>query len=136
MALIPKKFKFKKYAKGQIKTINKNKTLVFGDFGIKALESGRLTPKQIEATRKVIKKLLKPHGGIVRIKIRAWLPVSSKPIAVRMGRGKGKIAFSISPVKKGTILFEIYCQKKDIALKAAQQGGFRLPIKTLIIKKK
>jgi len=129
MALIPKKFKFKKYFKGKIKTVNKNKKFFFGDFALKALEPGRLTPKQIESARRSIKKILKPVGGLVRRKIGAILPVSSKPIAVRMGRGKGKVAFSVCPVKKGTILFEINCNFFDIAIKAANQGSFKLPIK-------
>jgi large subunit ribosomal protein L16 len=135
MAVIPKRFKFKKYFKGKIRNEVKNKNLNFGDFGIKANESGRLTPKQIEATRRSIKKIIKPVGGIVRIKIRAYLPVTAKPVAVRMGRGKGKVAFSVAPVKKGMILFEIYCPNKEIAVKAIRQGAFRLPIQTLIIKK-
>ena len=135
MAVIPKRFKFKKYFKGKIRNEVKNTTLNFGDYGIKANESGRLTPKQIESTRRAIKKIIKPVGGIIRIKIRAYLPVTAKPVAVRMGRGKGKVAFSIAPVKKGTLLFEIYCPIKDVALKAIRQGAFRLPIQTLIIKK-
>ncbi len=135
MALIPKKFKFKKYTKGKIKNVEKNKKIHFGDFGIKALESGRLTPKQIEAARKVMKKILKPFNGIVRRKIRAILPVTSKPIGVRMGRGKGKIAFSISPVKKGLILFEIYCLNSEKVIEASRQAAFKLPVKTQLIKK-
>ena len=135
MALIPKLFKYKKHFKGKINNEIKNIKINFGDFGIKANESGRLTPKQIDATRRSIKKIIKPFGGIIRIKIRAYLPVSSKPLAVRMGRGKGKIALSVAPIKKGTLLFEVYCPNSGIALKAIKQGAFRLPIQTLIIKK-
>jgi large subunit ribosomal protein L16 len=135
MALIPKKFKYKKYFKGKIKGVDYNKKLVFGDFGIKADESGRLTPKQIEAARRAIKKIIKPFSGIIKIKVRAYIPVTSKPVAVRMGRGKGKVALSVCPIKKGNFIFEIYCLNKEVALKAAKQGAFKLPIKTLIIKK-
>lgn len=135
MALIPKRFKFKKYAKGKIKTTVKNKNVNFGNFGIKAGESGRITPKQIESARRSIKKLIKPAGGLVRIKVKAYLPVSAKPIAVRMGRGKGKVAFSICPVKQGELIFEIYCPNSETALQSAKQAAYRLPIKTFIISK-
>jgi large subunit ribosomal protein L16 len=135
MALAPKNFKFKKYFKGKIRTTKKNKQIQYGDFAIKALESGRLTPKQIESARRTLKKILKPIGGLVKRKIRTTLPVTSKPIAVRMGRGKGKVAMAVSPVKKGSILFEIYSLNKEIAIKAAEQAAFKLPIKTLFIQK-
>jgi large subunit ribosomal protein L16 len=135
MALIPKKFKYKKYFKGKIRTINKNKKIHFGDIAIKAVESARLTIKQIEATRRAIKKIIKPFGGIIRVKLRAYLPVTSKPLAVRMGRGKGKVALNICPVKKGTILFEVACIEKEIAIKATKVGAYKLPLKVLIISK-
>ena len=134
MALIPKIFKFKKYFKGKIKTVKKNTKIQFGSFALKANEAGRLTPKQIESTRKVMKKILKPVGGLIRRQIRVILPVTSKPIAVRMGRGKGKIAMSVAPIKKGSLLFEIYCLNSEVDIKAARQGAFKLPISTLFIK--
>ena len=134
MALIPKNFKFKKYFKGKIRTTKKNVQIQYGDFAIKTIESGRLTPKQIESTRRTLKKILKPFGGLVKRKIRATLPVTSKPIAVRMGRGKGKVAMPVSPVKKGTILFEIYSLNTEVAIKAAQQAAFKLPVQTIFIK--
>jgi large subunit ribosomal protein L16 len=133
MPIIPNRFKFKKYFKGKIRTTKKNKEIVFGNFGLKALESGRLTPKQLEAARKVIKKGIKPANGLVRVKVRAHLPTTSKAIATRQGRGKGKSAFPVCALKSGTILFEIFCSDKALAREAVRQGAFLLPIKSIIL---
>jgi large subunit ribosomal protein L16 len=135
MGIIPKSFKYKKYIKGKIRTSIKNSKLIFGNFGIQAVEPGRLTPKQLEAARKIIKKLIKPFKGIVKVKARAFLPVTSKPLAVRMGRGKGKVSLNTCTVKRGSILFEINCNNSEAAIKAINQGRFRLPVNTLTIQK-
>lgn len=135
MAVIPKNFKHKKYFKGKIRTVEKNKNVIFGGFGLKALEPARITPKQVEAARRAIKKIIKPANGIVKIKVRAYIPVTSKPLAVRMGRGKGKVSISVCPVKQGSILFEIYCSDAELGKKAARQGAFRLPLKISIVEK-
>jgi large subunit ribosomal protein L16 len=133
MSIIPNSFKFKKYFKGKIRTTKKNKQIVFGNYGLKALESGRLTPKQLEAARKVIKKGIKLVNGLVRVKVRAYTPTTSKAIAARQGRGKGKPAIQVCALKAGTIIFEIFCSDKNLALQAARQGAFLLPVKSLII---
>jgi large subunit ribosomal protein L16 len=129
MALIPKNFKFKKYSKSRVKlSIYKKKKNEFGQFSLKAVESGRLTSKQIEATRRFLKKKIKPFGGIVKTKLKLVLPVTSKPIAVRMGRGKGRVNLHICPVKSGEILFSIYCLNFEEVKKAAIGAKYKLPI--------
>jgi len=133
MATIPSSFKFKKYFKGKIKTTKKNKKIVFGNFGLKAEESGRITPKQLETARRTIKKIIKPSNGLVKTKLRAYIPATAKAIATRQGRGKGKVSIHICVVKAGTIIFEILCSDKRLALQAARQGAFLLPIKSLLI---
>jgi large subunit ribosomal protein L16 len=133
MSLIPNSFKFKKYFKGKIRTTKKNKQLVFGNFGLKALESGRLTPKQLEAARKVIKKGMKSVNGLVKIKVRVHLPTTSKAIAARQGRGKGKPSIPICSLKAGTIIFEIFCSDQNLAREAARQGAFLLPVRSLLV---
>jgi large subunit ribosomal protein L16 len=135
MGIIPRSFKHKKYFKGKIRTVEKNQKILFGDIAIKAGEPARLTPKQIEAARKAIKKIIKPVGGILKIKVRATLPVTTKPLAVRMGRSKGKVFLNVCPIKKGALLFEISCADAELSNLAAKQGAFRLPLKTLIITK-
>jgi len=124
--------KYKKYFKGKIRTVEKNQKTLFGEIAIKASEPARLTPKQIEAARRAIKKIIKPVGGILKIRVRATLPVTTKPLAVRMGRSKGKVSLNVCPVKKGTVLFEISCSDTELSLIAAKQGAFRLPLKTVI----
>jgi large subunit ribosomal protein L16 len=136
MSIIPKKFKFKKYPKGKIKNIEKKKKINFGCIGLKANESGRLTPKQIESGRRAIRKYIKQLKGIVKVRLTAYLPVSSKPLAVRMGRGKGKVAFSICPVKKGSILYEIMVTDLKKGIISAKKASYKLPIKTIIVLKK
>lgn len=133
MGLIPKKFKYKKYLKGKLYGNKLRKNLIKGDMCLKSNELGRLTPKQIESAKKFIKKTIKVKGGIVKTKITAFIPVSSKPLAVRMGRGKGKISIYTAPVKKGTILFEIFCLDKKIAYNALIKVSHKLPIETKII---
>ena len=133
MALIPKKFKFSKYIKGRLYGNELRKNGILGDISLKANELGRLTPKQIESAKKLIRKIIKPKGGIVKTKITASIPVTSKPLAVRMGRGKGKIAIYTAPIKKGAILFEIFCLDKITAYNALLKASYKLPIQTKII---
>jgi large subunit ribosomal protein L16 len=133
MGLIPKKFKYKKYLKGKLYGNKLRNNLIKGDISLKSNELGRLTPKQIESAKKLIKKLIKSKGGIVKTKITACIPVSSKPLAVRMGRGKGKISIYTAPVKKGTIIFEIFCLDKAAAYNALVKVSYKLPIQTKII---
>ena len=136
MVLVPRSFQYTKYAKGKICTLERGAVIHFGGFGLLALEAGRITPKQLEAARRAIRKVIKPIGGIVRIVVKAYLPVTSKPIAVRMGRGKGKVALSVAPVESGKIIIEFSCPDPEKALLAGRQGGFRLPIKTKLVDKR
>ena len=135
MPLVPKSFKFKKYRKGRIKTnFNKTHKSNFGHIFIKAIEHGRITSRQLEAGRKLIKKKIKPFGGIIKTKVKLKIPVTAKPISVRMGRGKGKVSFHVCPIKSGVIIYEIYCVNLSEALKAANNASYKLPInvKTII----
>ena len=129
MALIPKNFKYKKYKKGRLsKSLNKRKEIVFGHIALKAKEPGRLTYKQIEAARKFIKKKIKPLGGIIKRKINLSVPITSKPIATRMGRGKGRVDSHICLVKAGQPIFEIYCLNTHKAKEASNKAIYKLPI--------
>jgi large subunit ribosomal protein L16 len=129
MALLPKSFKFTKYKKGRISSsIFRKKNIQFGNFALKAKEPGRLTSKQIEAARRYIKKKIKPFGGIIKTRLKLTLPVTSKPLTVRMGRSKGRVSLHVCPVKTGQILFEIYCLSNEQAQKAALGAIYKLPI--------
>nr|WVH37063.1 ribosomal protein L16 [Meteora sporadica]WVH37089.1 ribosomal protein L16 [Meteora sporadica] len=133
MLLQPKKTKFQKYRKGQrLKKCTKGYHLVFGDIGLKALESGKLTARQIESVRQTIKKKVKKSGKIW-IRIYPDIPVTQKPAEVRMGKGKGAVHHWASPVKKGRILFELVCTSPDLAREALLKASDKLPIKTKLV---
>lgn len=135
MILTPKKSKFKKEQKG--KTFNKIisvqslNCLTFGSYGIKAIEHGRLNSKQIESMYQTLNKIIKKKGKIF-LKIFPHTPVTSKPIEVRMGKGKGNVDFWVAKIKAGTILCEIEINSKILALNALNLIKTKLPLKTKI----
>jgi large subunit ribosomal protein L16 len=134
---IPNKKKFRKYRKGNLvgseyKTIK----LVFGTSGLKALENGRITSKQIETTRQVIRRKIRPFGGKVWIRIFPHLSITSKPAEVRMGKGKGNIKTWVAHVKRGQILFEISGVPSKQANDILLSGGRKLPVLVKTIFKK
>lgn len=134
---VPKKSKFKKQQKGKLcnkinsSTIRLNQ-LNFGSIGLKAMSYNNLTSKQIETLRQSINKIVKKTGKIV---IRPFpnVPVSKKPIEVRMGKGKGNVDHWIFKVKPGYILCEIVTDQIEIAAKALIMVKKKLSIKTKII---
>jgi large subunit ribosomal protein L16 len=135
MLLRPKQTKFKKVFKGKIYGIEQKAVhLKFGTVGLKSLEIGRLSAKQIEATRRVIARKLKRMGKVF-IRIYPSIPVTSKPIEVRMGKGKGSVDYWICRVKPGQILYEIGGIQPSVAMAALKSAAQKLPIMTTLIKK-
>ena len=133
MFLQPKKTKYKKLRKGKIPKFNhKNKKLVFGTVGLKLIESGVITSKQIESARQAINRKLKRKGKIW-IRIFTSVPATSKPNEVRMGKGKGNLSHWYSKVSSGTILFEICSKKISESIVSLNSGKPKLPLKTKII---
>ena len=131
----PKRTKFRKAFKGQIRGNSKaGFSLAFGEFGLKALEPERVTARQIEATRRAITREMKRQGK-VWIRVFPDVPVSAKPIEVRMGKGKGSVDRWVSRVAPGRILFEIDGVPEETAREALRLGAAKLPIKTKIIKR-
>ncbi len=131
--LSPKRTKFRKYQKGDIGGIKSNTTtLKFGKYGLKALESGKITAKTIEAVRRTITRKFKKSGKIW-IKIFPDIPVTQKPLEVRMGKGKGAPSFWIFRVQAGQILFEMDGVSSQLAAQAAKLADCKLPIKTELI---
>ena len=131
--LSPKKTKFRKQFKGRIHGSAKgNFTLNYGSYGLKAMEPERVTSRQIEAARRAITRHMK-RSGRVWIRIFPDVPVSKKPVEVRMGKGKGTPEFWAAKVKPGRIMFEIDGVPKDIALTALDLGSSKLPVQTKII---
>ena len=131
--LQPKKSKYRKAHKGRIKGKAKAGTsLNFGSYGLKALTAERITSRQIEAARRAITRHMK-RSGRVWIRIFPDVPISKKPVEVRMGKGKGTPEFWAARVKPGRIMFEIDGVPKDIALTALDLGSSKLPVQTKII---
>ena len=121
--LQPKRTKYRKAFKGRIKGVSKGGTsLNFGSYGLKALEPERVTARQIEATRRAVTRHMKRQGK-VWIRIFPDLPVSAKPIEVRMGKGKGSIDRWVARVAPGRILFEIDGVSDEIAMEALRLGA-------------
>jgi large subunit ribosomal protein L16 len=135
MLLQPKKPQFyKKLKKGKLKDFEfKSNTLKFGDYGIKAAESGIITARQIEAVRCAMQKHIKRKGKIW-IRIFPNMPISAKSKESRMGKGKGSLARWGSRVRRGTTLFELSTfLKNEIIFKALNAARHRLPIKSVLI---
>lgn len=133
MFLQPKRSKFKKIRKGKLSKLEfKSNKIKFGTIALKAAESGTITARQIEAARQSITRKINRKGKLW-IRVFPSLPVTLKPIEVRMGKGKGSVSFWASRVAGGSILFELCGVSKSVALTAFRTGGAKLPIKTLVI---
>ncbi|MEJ6399358.1 50S ribosomal protein L16 [Yoonia sp. 208BN28-4] len=128
--LQPKRTKHRKMHKGRIKGEAKGGSdLNFGSFGLKAVEPERITARQIEAARRAMTRHMKRQGR-VWIRIFPDTPVTSKPVEVRMGKGKGSIDFWACKVKPGRMMFEIDGVAEPIAREALRLAAMKLPIKT------
>ena len=132
--LMPKRVKHRKVQKGRIKgTAQRGARISFGDFGIKALEPGRITSRQIEAARIAMTRKMK-RAGKVWIRIFPDKPITQKPAETRMGKGKGSPEYWVAPIRPGRVMFEvgggIPFELASEALRLAQQ---KLPIKTKIV---
>lgn len=133
--LTPKRAKFRKQFRGKMTGIStRGNTIVFGDFGIRAVSSGWVTTRQIEAGRKVLTKYTQ-KGGRVWIRIFPDKPITDKPPEVRMGGGKGDVADYVFPVKPGRVLYEISGIGEDIAAKAMKTVASKMPVKTKFARK-
>jgi len=126
--LSPKRTKYRKAFKGRIHGLAKGGTaLNFGAYGLKAVEPGRITARQIEAARRAISRHIR-RVGRVWIRIFPDVPVSSKPAEVRMGSGKGTPEFWVARVKPGRIMFELDGVPADTAREAFTLAAAKLPI--------
>ena len=133
--LQPKKTKFRKQQKGRLRGFATSGAKVsFGEFGLKATSRGRVTARQIEAARRAMTRYIK-RGGKVWIRIFPDVPITKKPIEVRMGKGKGSPEYYACRVKPGRILFEVDGVSEQIAKEALYKASAKLPIKTKTIKR-
>lgn len=140
MLYIPKQTKYRKMFKIFLRTKNKKNEcrsnfLAFGSYGIFSTEFGLIKPEQIESVRRLLNKRLKKVGNYW-IRIFPFIPVTKKPVEVRMGKGKGNVSFWVFPIVKGRILFEF----NNLSFKEAQKlfisCSYKLPVKTKLVYKK
>jgi large subunit ribosomal protein L16 len=133
--LQPKKTKFRKAHKGRIKGVaHSGATLAFGEFGLKAVEPERVTARQIEAARRALTRHMK-RAGRVWIRVYPDVPVSKKPLEVRMGSGKGGVEYWVARVHPGKILFELDGVPVQLAKEALDLAAAKLPIKTRFVQR-
>jgi large subunit ribosomal protein L16 len=133
--LQPMRTKFRKAHKGRIKGVaTSGASLSFGQFGLKAMEPDRLTARQIEAARRAMTRHMK-RAGRVWIRVFPDVPVSKKPLEVRMGSGKGAPEYWVVRVKPGRILFEIDGVTTTLAKEALDLAAAKLPIKTRFVER-
>jgi large subunit ribosomal protein L16 len=133
--LAPKRLKFRKQFKGRNRGLAKGGTEVsFGDYGLQAIESGRMTARQIEAARIAMTRHVK-RGGKVWIRIFPDKPVTSKPAEVRMGKGKGAPDHWVCVIKPGRVLYEMEGVEESVAREALRLAMHKLPFKTRFLKR-
>lgn len=131
--LMPKRVKFRKAQRGRMKgKATRGATIAFGDFGLKALEPGWVTQRQIEASRVALTRMMKREGK-VWIRIFPDKPVTKKPAETRMGSGKGSPEFWVAVVKPGRVLFELGGINRALAAEAMKLASHKLAIKTKFV---
>lgn len=131
--LAPKRVKYRKIQKGRIKgAAHKALTVDFGEYGLQATESGRITARQIESARVAITRHVK-RGGKIWIRVFPHKSITKKPAETRMGKGKGTPEEWVAVVKKGTILYEMEGVPEHVAREALRLAAHKLPVATKVL---
>ena len=134
--LEPRKVKWRRVHRGRRRGMaTKGSHVAFGSFGLKALESGWVTARQIESCRVAIIRKIRKHGRMW-IRIFPDKPITKKPAEVRMGKGKGAPDQWVAVVKPGRILFEVEGVPRELAAEAFRMAGYKLPIKTKLAERR
>ena len=131
--LQPKRTKFRKQQKGRNRGLaTAGNRVSFGEYGIKATTRGRITARQIEAARRAITRHVK-RGGKLWIRVFPDVPITKKPVEVRMGKGKGNVEYWVAKVQPGRVLYEIEGVPEDVAREAFRLAAAKLPVKTTFV---
>jgi large subunit ribosomal protein L16 len=134
--LEPKKIKYRRHHRGNRRGMaTRGNNVAFGTYGLKALEAGWITARQIEASRIVISRIVRKLGKMW-IRIFPDKPVTAKPAETRMGKGKGALDYWVASIKPGRILFEIEGVDRAMAEEAFRNAGHKLPIKTKLVERR
>lgn len=133
--LMPKKVKFRKMQKGRMNgKAYRGSDIAFGEFGLKAVEPGWLTSRQIEAARIAITRHVK-RGCKVWIRVFPDKPITKKPAETRMGKGKGALEYWVAVVRPGRMLYEMSGTTEAVAVEALRLASYKLPIGTTVVKR-
>jgi large subunit ribosomal protein L16 len=133
--LLPRRTKYRKQQRGRRRGLSKGQqTVNFGDYGLKALDAGWVTNRQIEAARIAMTRKIR-RGGKVWINVFPDKPVSQKPAETRMGSGKGAPEHWVAVVKPGRVMFELSGVSEPLARDAMRLAGMKLPIRTRFVKR-
>lgn len=131
--LMPKRTKFRKMHKGRNRGLaNVGNKVSFGQFGLKAMERGRMTSRQIEAGRRVMTRKVK-RGAKIWIRVFPDKPITNKPLEVRMGKGKGSVEYWVAQVQPGRVLYEMQGVEESVAREAFELAAAKLPFKTQFV---
>lgn len=132
--LQPKRTKFRKMHKGRNRGLANGVEVSFGTFGLKAVDRGRLTARQIEAARGAMVRGIKRQGKIW-IRVFPDKPITKKPLEVRMGKGKGSVEYWVALVQPGKMLYEVGGVSEELVREAFRLAAAKLPIKTTFVSK-
>lgn len=133
--LLPKRTKFRKVQKGRNRGLAQTGSSVsFGEFGLKSVDRGNLTSRQIESARRALTRSVK-RGGKIWICVFPDKPITQKPLEVRMGKGKGSVEYWVAQIQPGKILYEIQGVSEEAAREAFALASAKLPVKTVFVKR-
>jgi len=131
----PKRTKFRKQHKGNLAGVaTRGNSVAFGDFGLKATSRARMTAREIEAARRAMTRYVK-RGGQIWIRVFPDVPITAKPIEVRMGKGKGNVEYWVARVIPGKVLFEIEGVPEATAREAFRLAAAKLSVSTTFVKR-
>jgi len=131
--LQPKRTKFRKAHKGKNRGLAQNgNTVAFGEYGLKATARARITARQIEAARRAMTRFVK-RGGKIWIRVFPDVPISKKPLEVRMGNGKGNVEYWVAKVQPGKVLYEMEGVTEQVAREAFRLAAAKLPMNTAFV---
>ncbi|HET8551712.1 MAG TPA: 50S ribosomal protein L16 [Gammaproteobacteria bacterium] len=131
--LQPKRTRFRKQQKGKNRGLAQvGNSVDFGEFGLKAIGRGRITARQIEAARRAMTRYVK-RGGKIWIRIFPDVPVTKKPLEVRMGNGKGNVEYWVAKIQPGRMLYEMEGVSEEVAREAFRLAAAKLPVTTAFV---
>jgi large subunit ribosomal protein L16 len=133
--LQPKRTKFRKQHKGRNRGLaQRGSSVSFGEYGLKAVERGQLTARQIEAARRAMTRHVK-RGGKIWIRVFPDKPITKKPLEVRQGKGKGNVEFWVAQIQPGRLLYEMAGVDEATAREAFKRAAAKLPVQTVFVER-